>query len=129
MDWIMDWDELYEMLVTATRSLGAEVTSPWFYTQLGIIIASAGIALGLAAALRRRMDIPSLSMGWPAPARLFVRVLTQSAATAIFAALMGFTRITMLAITWPSRSYLIATTASLCNSVAHHPPGNQPHPQ
>jgi hypothetical protein len=31
------------------RSLGAEVTSPWFYLQLGLMLAGAGIAFAIGA--------------------------------------------------------------------------------
>ena len=37
----MEWDDIHETLIGAARSVGAEITSPWFYTQLGIILANA----------------------------------------------------------------------------------------
>jgi small-conductance mechanosensitive channel len=52
-------------------------------------------------------------MGWPAPLRLFMRVLVGSASTAIFAVLMRVGRMVMWASTWPSRSYLLAIAAKL----------------
>jgi small-conductance mechanosensitive channel len=55
----------------------------------------------------------SLAMGWPAPLRLFMRVLVGSASTAAFAVLMTIAREVMLASTWPSRSYLLAVCAKL----------------
>jgi small-conductance mechanosensitive channel len=109
----MDLNEIAELLHSAARSVGAEVTSPWFYLQLGLILAGAGIALGLGAAIRSRIDITSLAMGWPAPLRLFMRVLVGSASTAVFALLMLLARLVMLSSTWPSRSYLLSVAASL----------------
>jgi hypothetical protein len=41
----MDMHDITEFLHSAARSVGAEVTSPWFYLQLGLILAGAGIAL------------------------------------------------------------------------------------
>ena len=35
---------IIEFLHATARSLGAEVTSPWFYLQFGLILAAAGIA-------------------------------------------------------------------------------------
>ena len=109
----LDLGEFYEMLQNAARSVGAEVTSPWFYLQLGLILAAAGIAFGVGAAVRSRIDMTSLGMGWPAPLRLFLRVLVSSASTAAFAILMIVARGVMLASTWPSRSYLLEISAKL----------------
>src|SRR4030088_2849791 len=109
----MDLNEISEFLLSAARSVGAEVTSPWFYLQLGLILAGAGIAFGAGAALRSRIDMTSLAMGWPAPLRLFMRVLVGSASTAGFAVEMTLARVVMLTSTWPSRSYLLAVAANL----------------
>jgi small-conductance mechanosensitive channel len=110
---MMELDEFYELLQGGARSVGAEVTSPWFYLQLGLILAAAGVAFGAGAAVRSRVDLTSLAMGWPAPLRLFLRVLVGSASTAAFAVLMIAARGVMLASTWPSRSYLLAVCAKL----------------
>src|SRR5258708_34097309 len=110
---MMELDGFYELLQSAARSVGAEVTSPWFYLQLGLILAGAGIAFGVGAAVRSRVDLTSLAMGWPAPLRLFLRVLIGSASTAAFAILMIVARAVMLASTWPSRSYLLEISAKL----------------
>src|SRR5476649_425168 len=109
----MDLKDITEILHAAAQSVGAQVTSPWFYLQLGLMLASAGIAFGAGAVIRSRVDITSLAMGWPAPLRLFMRVLVGSASTAAFAVLMIAARGVMLASTWPSRSYLLAVCAKL----------------
>jgi small-conductance mechanosensitive channel len=109
----MDPTSITEFLQSAARSVGAEVTSPWFYLQLGLILAGAGFAFALGAAIRSRIDMTSLAMSWPAPLRLFLRVLVASASTAAFAALMTLARVIMLTSTWPSRSYLLAVAANL----------------
>lgn len=109
----MDLNEITEFLQSAARSVGAEITSPWFYLQLGLILAAAGIAYASGAAVRAKVDVTSVAMGWPAPFRLFMRVLVGSASTAVFAALMTLARVVMLASTWPSRSYLLAVAAKL----------------
>jgi len=109
----MDLNEIAELLHSAARSVGAEVTSPWFYLQLGLIVVGAGVALGVGTAIRARIDITSLAMGWPAPLRLFMRVLVGSAPTAVFAVLIMLARVIMVHSTWPSRSYLLSVAASL----------------
>jgi small-conductance mechanosensitive channel len=93
--------------------VGAEVASPWFYLQFGLILAAAGIAWAADAAIRSRVDMSSLAMRWPLPLRHFVRVMVFSASTAIFAILMIVSRVIMYHATWPSRSYLIVVAAKL----------------
>ena len=109
----MDLNSITEFLHAAARSVGAEVTSPWFYLQVGLILIGAGIAYATGAAIRMRTDMTSLAMGWPAPLRLFMRVLVGSASTAVFAVLMTLARVVMLTATWPSRSYLLSVAANL----------------
>ena len=109
----MDFSDFTEFLHASARSIGAEIASPWFYLQLGLIVVGAGLAYASSAALRSRVEMTSLGMGWPAPLRLFMRVLVGSAFAAIFAVLMTATRAVMLAATWPSRSYLISVSANL----------------
>lgn len=109
----MDLHDITEFLHAAARSVGAEVASPWFYLQLGLIMAGAGIAFAAGAAIRSRIDMTALAMGWPTPLRLFMRVLVGSASTAVFAVLMTLARVVMLTSTWPSRSYLLSVAANL----------------
>ena len=109
----MDMSDVTDFLHTAARSVGAEVTSPWFYLQLGLILAATGIAFASDAAIRSKVDVTSLAMGWPAPLRLLVRVLVGSASTAVFAIVIIAARITMYHATWPSRSYLLIVAAKL----------------
>lgn len=109
----MELNDITEFLLAAARSVGAEVTSPWFYLQLGLILAAAGIAFAVGAAVRSRVDVAALALSWPAPFRLFLRVLVGSASTAVFALLMTLARVIMVTSTWPSRSYLLAVAAKL----------------
>jgi small-conductance mechanosensitive channel len=77
------------------------------------VLAAAGIALAVGAAIRSRIDLKSLGKDWPIPLRVFMRVLIGSASTAVFAALMIAARLIMAASTWPSRSYLLSIAAKL----------------
>jgi len=109
----MDPKEIIELLHTTARSLGAEVTSPWFYLQFGLMLAGAGIAYASDTAIRSKVDMTSFAMGLPLPLRHFARVLVFSASTAVFAILMIAARVTMYHTTWPSRSYLLAVAVKL----------------
>src|ERR1700740_367393 len=99
---LMDMHDIVEAVQTGLRSVGAEVSSPWFYLQFGLILAAAGIAWAADAAIRSRVDMSSLAMRWPLPLRHFVRVMVFSASTAIFAILMIIERVIMWHLTWPS---------------------------
>lgn len=105
--------EIVEFLQSTARSVGAEIASPWFYLQFGLILTAAGIAYAADAAIRARIDMTSLAMRWPLPLRYFARVLVGSASTAVFAVLVIAERITMYHLTWPSRSYLLMVAAKL----------------
>lgn len=105
--------EIIEFLQSTARSVGAEIASPWFYLQFGLILTAAGIAYAADAAIRARVDMTSLAMRWPLPLRHFARVLVGSASTAVFAILVIAVRVTMYHLTWPSRSYLLMVAAKL----------------
>jgi small-conductance mechanosensitive channel len=109
----MDLNDILEWLLSASRSVGAEVTSPWFYFQLGLVLAASGIAYVAGAAIRARIDLTSVAMGRPAPLRHFLRVAIGSVSTAVFTVLMALARLAMVLSTWPSRSYLLAIAAKL----------------
>ena len=109
----MDLNDILDSLHAAARSVGAEVTSPWFYLQLGLILAATGIAFAIGSAVRARIDIQPHAMGWPGPLRLFVRVLINGISTLTFAVLLSLARLIMLTQTWPSRSYLLEVAAKL----------------
>ena len=109
----MELNDVIDFLHAAARSVGAEVTSPWFYLQFGLMLAAAGIAFAADAAIRGRLDMTSFAMGWPLPLRHFARVLASSASTAVFAVLVIAARVTMYHSTWPSRSYLLVVAAKL----------------
>jgi small-conductance mechanosensitive channel len=110
----MDIKDIVEAVHTALRSMGAEVASPWFYLQFGLILAGAGVAFATNAAIKARVDMTTLPTRFPLPVmRHFIRVLVTSASAAVFAILMIVSRVIMWHTTWPSRSYLLAVSAKL----------------
>ncbi len=110
---LSDLNDIIDYLHAAARSVGAEVTSPWFYLQFGLMLAAAGIAFAADAGIRARIDLTSFAEGWPLPLRHFARVLVASASTAVFAILVIVARVAMYHSTWPSRSYLLMVAAKL----------------
>jgi small-conductance mechanosensitive channel len=109
----IDFKDVLSFLHDTTRQFGAELTSPWFYLQFGLILAGAGIALATNAAIRVRVDMASLATRWPLPLRHFARVLVDGASTTVFALVMIVARVVMWHATWPSRSYLLMVSAKL----------------
>ena len=109
----MDLHEVIEFLTTTARSVGAEIASPWFYLQFGLMLGIAGIATAAQVAVRAKVDLTSLGMGWPLPLRHFVRVMVGSTAVAVFTVLVIISRVVMYHSTWPSRSYLLMVAAKL----------------
>jgi small-conductance mechanosensitive channel len=109
----IDLKDVLSFLQDTARQFGAQVTSPWFYLQFGLILAGAGIALATDAMVRARVDMNSLALRWPLPLRHFARVMVSSASTAVFAVLMIICRVVLWHMTWPSRSYLLMVSAKL----------------
>ena len=98
----MDLNDIIEILHTTARSVGAELTSPWFYLQFGLMLAAAGIAYAVDVAIRAHVDMTSFAMRWPLPLRHLARMLVVTASTAIFAIVLIAARITC--ITRPGRA-------------------------
>jgi small-conductance mechanosensitive channel len=109
----MDLNDVIEYLRTVARSVGAEISSPFFYLQFGLILAAAGIAFAANAALQARVDNDNLATRWPPPLRRLAHVLVESFSTVVFAILVIAARIAMYHSTWPSRSYMLVVAAKL----------------
>ena len=109
----MDLSDVIEYLRMVARSVGAEISSPFFYLQFGLILTAAGIALAANAALQARVNTDSLANRWPPPLRRLAQVLVESFSTIVFAILVIAARIAMYHSTWPSRSYMLVVAAKL----------------
>jgi small-conductance mechanosensitive channel len=109
----MDLNDVIDYLRTVAHSVGAEIHSPWFYLQFGLILIAAGIAFAADAAVRSRVDPTSLANRWPLPLRRLAGVLVASFSTVVFAFLVIAARIAMVHSTWPSRSYMLVVAAKL----------------
>ena len=84
----MDTDNLQDVataLATTIRAtLRTELTSIWLPIQIAAIVVSALLAIAIAALLRRRFDLTSATMGWPAYLRKIVRVLSDNFPVLVF---------------------------------------------
>jgi small-conductance mechanosensitive channel len=113
---LTDLNDIYAMIETALRSVGAEISWAWFYYQVGLLLVAAGLARLLAAIVRPRIDLSSAAMGMPAAVRRVVRALHGSLTIAFFALIVALTRTSMLLATSPSRSYLLSVGAALATA-------------
>jgi small-conductance mechanosensitive channel len=111
-----DLQQLASGFGDALRAVGNEFTSIWLIVQLGLIALAGVIGTLVAAVLRRRVDVVSLSMGWPPLLRLVMRLLLANIGTIIFVILLVIMHRGMLSLTWPSRSYLLGVAASLATA-------------
>ncbi len=111
-----DFQQLTSTISDALKTFGNEFSSVWLFIQLGLIVIAGAVGTFIAALLRRRIDLVSLSMGWPPLLRLMARLLLDNIGTIIFVVLVLSIRHGMLTLTWPSRSYLLGVAASLATA-------------
>ncbi len=109
----MDLTDAIEYVHSSLRLVGAELTSPWFYLQFGLMLLAAGIAYAIDVAIRAHVDMTSFAMRWPLPLRHLARMLLVTASTAAFAIVLIAARVIMYHTTWPSRSYMLMVAAKL----------------
>ena len=86
----MNMDQIGAWLLDGETTVSAEITSPGFFLQVGIILVGAGIAFAIWTAIRSRYSTTSLAMGWPGPVRLLVRVLVVWLAVVALIVLAGW---------------------------------------
>jgi small-conductance mechanosensitive channel len=111
-----DFQQLVANISDALKNFGNEFSSAWLLIQLGLILIAGTIGTVIAVVLRRRIDLVSLSMGWPPLLRLMTRLLLENIGTIIFVVLLLGLRHALLAATWPSRSYLLGVAVSLATA-------------
>ena len=98
------------------QTVGQQLTSGYLLLQLGLLLLATVLATLAAILIRRRVDLTALTMGWPALARQFMRRAMANLGTVVFLVLAVLMHAAMLALTWPSRSYLIEVAASLASA-------------
>ena len=103
-------------LSDAAQDLTARLMTLWLPIQLGAILAAAIVAASIAVLTRRRIDIVSLTMGWPAFVRAVLRAFVNNLGAIIFILLAGLGRVVMLRLTAPANSYLIGVAVDLATA-------------
>lgn len=98
------------------RSLAHDLFSVWLAVQIAEIGIAAAFAAAVANVAQRRVELTSLTMGWPAPLRLFCRLALANIGTLAFVLVISVMHGAMLSLTWPSRSYLLGVGASLATA-------------
>ena len=111
-----DLNQALAALVEAAQSLAAQFATIWVPIQIALILIAAVIGWAIAALFRRRIDLVSLTMGWPTYLRHAMRALADNLGIILCAILLLAIRAAMQEATWPSRSYLIAVAASLATA-------------
>jgi small-conductance mechanosensitive channel len=111
-----DLTETLESLAETGKALAAQFATIWVPIQLAIIVVAALLGWGLAVLVRRRVDLLTLTMGWPALVRQAARALADSLPVICFILLIVGVHAAMAAMTWPSRSYLLGIAASLATA-------------
>jgi small-conductance mechanosensitive channel len=113
----MEFTDLHEALTSllemVRHTLRTELTSMWLPIQLGLIALSALIALGIAITIRRRVDLVSLTMGWPPYLRVAVRALVTYLAPIAFILVVMIIRAALRADVINPRTYLLGIAISL----------------
>jgi small-conductance mechanosensitive channel len=77
-------DEVSAALAKGIASLTGPLATIWLPIEAGLIVLALLIAWGAAALVRTRVDLVSLTMGWPPFARRIARALTDNVGTLIF---------------------------------------------
>jgi small-conductance mechanosensitive channel len=100
----------------ALRALGHELLSLRLLLQLGLILLAGAIGTVTGILIRRRLNLTALTMGWPPLLRQFTRHVVANLGTIVFIAVLVVMHAAMLAVTWPSASYLLGVAVSLATA-------------
>jgi small-conductance mechanosensitive channel len=110
------FQQLTGTIADMLTSLGRELTSLSLLLQFSLILLAAIAGTVAASIARRRLDIATLSQGWPPFLRELVRLLVANLATIVFVLLVAVMHAVMLSLTTPIRSYLLGVATSLASA-------------
>ncbi|MEW6454632.1 MAG: mechanosensitive ion channel domain-containing protein [Pseudomonadota bacterium] len=112
-----DFNDFLAAVLTMIRTtMRTEFTSIWLPIQLGIILLVVLAAIGAAALIRKRFDLVSATMGWPAYLKRVVHAVSANFSTAIFIVLIAITRAGIDAAVDRPRIYLLTIALNLATA-------------
>src|SRR5262245_55869478 len=94
-------------LAGALRALAAQFTSVWLPIQLAILLVAMLIAAAATATFRRRVELVSLTMGWPGYARLLARALSANLAPIVLIVAIGLAQVALREAGGRNHDYLL----------------------
>src|SRR5436190_4138733 len=100
-----DLNEILQALGQAWAAVAAQIATVWVPIQVVEIAIPALAGWALATLVRKHIDLPALTAGWPLYPRLAVRAAIDNLGIIISVMLLFLMRAIMLAATVPSRSY------------------------
>jgi small-conductance mechanosensitive channel len=104
------------LIATLRVTLRTELSSIWLPIQFGAIAVAALAAWGCASLIRRKFDLVSGTMGWPAYLRVVVRALVDNFGVLAFIVIVGIIRTAVR--TWADhpRTYILGVAADLATA-------------
>jgi small-conductance mechanosensitive channel len=111
-----DFAQIASGLNDAARAIGAELASIWVLVQLALIVLAAALAAAIAALVRRRTDLVSLTMGWPSFLRLLVRAIAANLGVIAFLAIVVPMQAAMLALAPQAGGSVLGIAARLATA-------------
>ncbi len=109
-------DAIDTLVTTIRLTIRTEFTSIWLPIQIGSILLAALIAWIVVALIRKRFDLVSATMGWPAYTRLLVRTVVDNFGVLVFIAAVATLGEALRAATPHPRIYLLSVAIDLATA-------------
>ncbi|MEA2981622.1 MAG: hypothetical protein QOF09_3445 [Alphaproteobacteria bacterium] len=109
-------DTLDALVTTLRVTLRTELSSAWLPIQFGAIALAALAAWACAALIRRRFDLVSATMGWPAYLRALVRALVDNFGVLAFIVSVSVVRTAIRTWAEHPRTYILGIAADLATA-------------
>jgi small-conductance mechanosensitive channel len=127
-------DDFAAIVTRGIASLAGQLTTIWLPIQGALIVLAAVLAVSLAALVRRRVDVVSMTMGWPPLGRQIVRALAHNVAVLVFVIVILVLRAALQALAVPIGIDLLGVAMKLAiawvvitalSSLIHNPLANR----